>query len=509
KTGDSEIAATLKARTYPGEAADEKIGGVFQFNLTQNGETKPVSVEYYISLPRVAEGAEVEMIVLPAVTASQPPASGAAGGGYLTTPATTSLGLMLLFALVGGLILNIMPCVLPVISIKILSLVKQTEMSAGEIRRHGLVYSAGVLASFLALATLVVVLKSGGEAVGWGFQFQSPIFVSILAAIVFTFGLSLLGVYEITAPTVKTAHEDGESYSASFNNGVFATVLATPCTAPFLGASLGFAFTQPAAVTYLIFTTVGLGLALPFLILAFVPGWTRFLPKPGNWMVTFKVLMGFLLMATVVWLMDIIGKQTGIAGVTRMLGYLGLLGFASWVYGHWGNIMRGTRTRWIATIAAAWIALAGGFALVPTTLAAPSTMAAGEDVPEGEIAWEPFSEARVAELAEGGQTVFVDFTAAWCLTCKVNEKAVINTDPVKAVLDELNVATLKGDWTNKDPAITDFLRRHGRAGVPMYVVIPAGRPDDARVLPEVITKDIVINALRNAHNGAMASAEAM
>jgi thiol:disulfide interchange protein DsbD len=421
---------------------------------------------------------------------------------------------MLLFAFVGGVILNVMPCVLPVISIKVLSLIQHANMKPKEMRRHGWAYTGGIVASFLLLAAFVAVLKGGGEAVGWGFQFQSPLFVAGLASVVFAFGLSMLGVFEImgvsgdkiskaehtTRRMLKADLEkaDHDSLAGSFVNGVFATVLATPCTAPFLGAALGFAFTQPLPVIVLTFVCVGFGLAFPFLLLAFVPAWTRFLPRPGDWMNTFKALMGFLLMATVVWLLDVLGKQVGAQGLTQMLAYIGLLGLAAWVWGRFGNVMREAASRRRAAVVAAVLVVAGAGALLRFE---PVAVAGAVETDEHGITWKAFSEDEVRAVAAGGQPVFIDFTAAWCWTCKVNESAVINTDPVREVFKAHNVATFKGDWTNRDPAIGEYLRRHGRAGVPMYVVIPPGKPDAPVVLPEVITKDMVVEAIEKAAGG--------
>ncbi|MCZ7586324.1 MAG: protein-disulfide reductase DsbD family protein [Deltaproteobacteria bacterium] len=300
-----ELAARVKAHAFPGEAPEERIGGVFQFTLDKNGATREVIVSYGLPVPRVAEGAAVAKIELPPMAIAAPKAA--------ATAPPASLPLMLLFAFVGGIILNIMPCVLPVVSIKLLSLVKQSDLSPVLIRRHGLAYTAGILVSFLSLATGVAVLKAGGEAIGWGFQFQSPYFVAALAAIVFGFGLSLLGVFEFVTPASRTMATASQAagLGGSFSSGVFATVLATPCTAPFLGAAVGFAFSQPTPVTFAVFSSVALGLAFPFLLLAYLPAWTRFMPKPGDWMETFKALMGFLLIATTVWLMDVLGKQVG------------------------------------------------------------------------------------------------------------------------------------------------------------------------------------------------------
>ncbi|MCC6158609.1 MAG: thioredoxin family protein [Deltaproteobacteria bacterium] len=509
KPGEAKnaVAATIMAKTFPGEGADERIGGVFQFRLTDAAGSRDIALYHDMPLPRGTAAAPAPSAAPVAPIAPAAPAP------------LARVALMLAFALIGGVILNIMPCVLPVISIKIFSLVKHADYTRAEIRRHGLAYTGGIVLSFVVLATVVAALKSSGEAVGWGFQFQSPLFVALLAAFVFVFALSMLGVFEIVGPgravekaervaehatkkIVKaTLHAEadtsGEGVAGSFLSGIFATVLATPCTAPFLGAALGFAFTQPLPFIFATFVMVGLGLALPFLLLAFVPAWTRFLPRPGDWMNTFKAIMGFLLVATVVWLLDVLGQQVGPSGLTRVIGYLALLSVSVWIWGRWGNLMRTNSVRLRAAAIAAAIAVAGAFLLHFEPFAM-----AGSDAFDGDgIAWQKFSEEKVDQLVASGKPVFIDFTAAWCWTCKVNEKAVIETDEIRAALEKHGFAALKGDWTNKDPAITAYLKRHGRAGVPMYVVISPKSPDAPNVLPEVITKDMVLTALAAAAGG--------
>ncbi len=489
-TAQEELVVRVKGKSYPDDAPSEKIGGVFQLRMIGEGKAETIRFEYDMDLPRAKAGSPVTKTALP--VASTVDDSGAAAG----TPESPGLAWMIFLGFVGGVILNIMPCVLPVVSIKVMSLIKQADMDKKTIRSYGLAYTAGILVSFLVLAAVVALLKSGGEAVGWGFQFQSPVFVSVLAAVVFIFGLSMLGVFEITAPASRTlaGAGGGSGLGSSFANGVFATVLATPCTAPFLGAALGFAFTQPIIVTFAIFIFVGLGLAFPFLVLAFVPAWTRFMPKPGDWMVTFKALMGFLLLATVVWLLDVLGKQAGAPGLTRMLIYLTLCGLAAWLYGRFANIMRISRTRMIASATALVLVVGGGLFLLRFDAAATGEITHTE----GGIPWEKFSEDRVAQFNAKGRTVFIDFTAAWCWTCKVNEKAVVETDEVKSAIEKNNIAPLKGDWTNRDKAITDYLKKRGKAGVPLYVIVAPGKANDPVVMPEVITKEMLIKALEKA-----------
>ena len=412
-----------------------------------------------------------------------------------------SLWQMLLFALVGGILLNVMPCVLPVLSIKVLGLVHQAGEDGRRVWHHGLAYGAGVLASFWVLAALVIGLKASGELVGWGFQFQNPWYVVALTAFVFGFGLSMFGVFEITLPGMQVAARaggGGGGLYGSFMNGVFATLLATPCTAPFLGPALGYAFTQPSDTVALFLTTVGVGLAAPFVILARFPAWTKRLPRPGAWMETFKQAMGFLLMGTVVWLLDVVSKQIAPTAFTGVLVFLLVVAFASWIYGRVAHIGASGRRQVFASVAALAMIVGGARAALTLEPAITPTggLSASAD-PDG-IAWQRFSPDAVEALQAEGKTVFIDFTAAWCVTCKVNESTVIETDAVRQVMGELDVVALKADYTNKDATIATWLRRFDRVGVPLYVLLPGARPDAPIVLPEILTQDMLLDSLRKA-----------
>ena len=433
---------------------------------------------------------------------------------FKTTGGTSSdsnVFLYIVFALIGGLLLNVMPCVLPVIALKVFGLVRLAGDQPGRIRKLGLAFSGGVLASFLVLALLVIVLQAAGDQVGWGFQFQEPRFVIAMAAIVFAFGLSLFGVYEIMLPgsavdavgaLLSRPSEGKAGYGASFGEGVFATILATPCTAPFLGSALGFAFSQPWPVIFLIFTFVAIGMALPYLILTMQPRWIRFLPKPGDWMVTAKHVMGFLMMATMLWLLFILGSQLGMEAVVWTGAFLLTVGLACWLVGRFATLAASTvkrRTTWIAALA---VVVAGYFLFLESILDIDTAVAAASSKetsdPAGRITWEPFSLSALEADLQTGRTVFVDFTAEWCLTCKVNEKTVLNTDAVRSKFRELDVLTVKADWTNRNPDITKLLAKFGRSGVPLYVIFPPGRPDSPVVLPELVTTGIVLEALKKA-----------
>jgi thiol:disulfide interchange protein DsbD len=442
-------------------------------------------------------------VALPVAAATATPSAdssglvaAALGTESAAAPASGNLFYYLLLALVGGVILNVMPCVLPVLSLKVMSFVHHAGEDRGVQFRLGLMFTAGVLASFLALALVVIALQSAGELIGWGFQFQNPGFVVIMSAIVFAFGLSLFGVYEIILPVQIGGGGSHGRYGESFLNGILATALATPCTAPLLGSALGFAFSQPAAVILAIFLTTGLGLSLPYLLLSLNPGWLRFVPRPGAWMDRFKQAMGFLLMATLIWLLWVLGQQVGLDALASVMAFLLLVGFALWLYGSMLTLSSSTARRttvWIIVLAL----IAGGWwQFVGDRVSSEAVAENAQVASHGD--WIPFSEETLAAEVSGGNTVFIDFTAAWCMTCKVNEKTVINTDEVQEVFAELGVVKLLGDWTNRDETITRMLRRHGRSGVPFYAVFPAGKLDDPIVLPEVITRSLVIEALREA-----------
>ena len=462
-------------------------GGVLE--VSEDG-SDPRFLEVSVPLEIAAAGANTaaDASGLVAAALGAEPVAAAASGG--------NLFYYLLLALIGGVILNVMPCVLPVLSLKVMSFVHHAGEDRGVQFRLGLMFTAGVLASFLALALVVIALQSAGELIGWGFQFQNPAFVVVMSAIVFAFGLSLFGVYEIILPVQFGGGGSHGRYGESFLNGILATALATPCTAPLLGSALGFAFSQPAGVILAIFLTTGLGLSLPYLLLSLNPGWLRFIPKPGPWMDRFKQAMGFLLMATLVWLLWVLGQQVGLDALASVMAFLLVLGFALWLYGSMLTLSSSTARRttvWIlvlAIVAGGWWQFVGD--RVSAEAVAENAQVASHDD------WIPFSEETLAAEVGAGNTVFIDFTAAWCMTCKVNEKTVINTDEVQAVFDELGVVKLLGDWTNRDEAITRMLRRHGRSGVPFYAVFPAGQLDDPIVLPEVITRSLVIDALREA-----------
>jgi thiol:disulfide interchange protein len=394
-------------------------------------------------------------------------------------------------AFIGGLLLNLMPCVFPVLSIKVLSLVGHAEAPTGARMRNAGAYSVGVLVAFWTLAGLLIALRAGGEQLGWGFQLQSPPVIAGLASLFFLIALNLFGVFEVGMSLTRVSGKSGEGAGASFSSGLLATIVATPCTAPFMGSALGFALTQPAPAALAIFTSLGAGMALPFVALAASPRLLRFLPRPGAWMETMKQALGFLLAATVVWLAWVLGQQTGSDGVAMLLAALVVQAVGAWVLGKWAVVTRSAAVRAAAGVVAAVLIVGGAAAAVKLAGAGgrPAPQAAATD------SWEPYSEARVNELRAAGRPVFVDFGAAWCLTCQVNERVALAATPVLARFREKNVATLKADWTSRDPAITVALTKLGRSGVPTYALYSKDASAPPRLLPEVLTPTLVIDAL--------------
>ncbi|HET7712680.1 MAG TPA: protein-disulfide reductase DsbD domain-containing protein [Thermoanaerobaculia bacterium] len=393
---------------------------------------------------------------------------------------------LILFSALGGLLLNIMPCVLPVISLKILSFVHQAGQDERRTRLMGMMFAAGVIASFWMLVAAVIAVRSTAEQIGWGFQFQSPLFVVIMSAVVLLFALNLFGVFEIAGPALAGDVTATPGLRGAFLQGVLATILATPCTAPFLGTAIGFAMTQSPLVLFIAFTAAGAGLALPYVLLSWNTGWLRRLPKPGAWMERFKQSMGFLLVATVIWLLSVLGSQLGPEGVVWTLAFLTVVAFAAWVYGQKPTLA--------GRIAAA-VLIAGGYLWAleyelrwrqPVAAEATGTV------------WHPFSLADLRTRVERGETVFVDFTADWCWSCKVNERTVLSAPAVEKRMRELRVTTVKADWTRRNPEITRLLAKFGRAGVPFYVVFPANRLTSPIALSEVITPASVTDALERA-----------
>ena len=385
-------------------------------------------------------------------------------------------------AFFGGIILNLMPCVFPVLFLKGLSLVQSSGEDRSRIRRHGLVYTLGILASFWAIVAALLALRAGGSEAGWGFQLQSPTFLAILASGIFLFALSLAGLFDIglSLTSVGGGLAQKQGYTGSFFTGVLATVVATPCTAPFMGAAIGFALAQSAWITFAVFTALALGLAAPYLLLSFQPAWTRLLPRPGAWMEVFKQITAIIFFATVIWLTYVYGNLFGSAGqgvyrVALLLGCFLLLTIAGWVLGKWP-------ARWSSSIAAIII----GILALAVPIYQPK---------QTSLSWQPYTEQALKQARADGKPVFIDFTAAWCLSCQVNERLVLRSSDVQKEFAKNKVTLIKADWTKYDLEITRQLASVGRSGVPTYVIYPAGK-GQADVLPELLTKDIVLTALK-------------
>lgn len=406
----------------------------------------------------------------------------AAAGLAVRPPATPApgLGLALLFALLGGLILNLMPCVFPVLSLKAVALLEARDESAARKRRHALAYTTGVLLAFMGLAGALLFLRESGQAIGWGFQLQQPLFVAVLAYLFFAMGLSLSGVVQFGTRLMGLgqALTHGDSLRGSFFTGVLAVIVASPCTAPFMGVAMGYAFIQSPGTALAVFAALGFGLALPFLLLGFVPVMARALPRPGAWMETFKQAMAFPLYLTVVWLLWVLGGLVGRDGMTLALAGLTLVGLALWLWPRGGRIALLTR---VTALLAAVLLLAH-----PALQHQPPVSRAHQSE------WEPWSPARVAELRAQQRTVLVNFTADWCVTCLVNERGALRASSVQKALDDRQVALLKADWTRADPAITGALAQFGRSGVPLYLVYREG--GEPQVLPQLLTPEIIISA---------------
>ncbi|MFZ4483335.1 MAG: protein-disulfide reductase DsbD family protein [Chthoniobacterales bacterium] len=420
-----------------------------------------------------------------------------------TKPATSTrpsgLWTYLFFGFLGGLILNLMPCVLPVISLKIFGFMRQAGDSRSNVLKHGLAFIAGIFVWFLGLAAVIIALKAGGSEVTWAFQFQNPWFNFAIGAIVFVFALNLFGVFEIVLPgraATGLAEAAGQSgLAGSFAQGILATLLATPCTAPFLGTALGFAFSQTPTVIVAMFASIAAGMGSPYLLLCAQPGWMKLLPQPGAWMERLKQFMGFPLAATLLWLLFIIGQQRGTEAVIWAAATYLCLGLAAWIYGAFLGPLSSPRTRWLATLGIALALLLGlgyfaGNLFARAAAAGPPLSGAKES---GGIPWVPFSQAELDRLLAEGRPVFLDFTADWCLTCKFNERTAINTPAVHAALEKMGIVAMKADWTNSNPEITRKLGQFDRVGVPFYLFYASGAEKPV-ILPELLTEPIVLRA---------------
>ncbi len=418
-----------------------------------------------------------------------------AGVAAASTSGISSFWIAILFAFAGGIILNLMPCVLPVLSLKIMGFVQQSQESRKKSLAHGLIFTSGVLVSFWILAGALLALQAGGASLGWGFQLQSPGFLIILSGFLFLFGLNMLGVFEIgTSMTgVGSGAAAKSGWFGSFLNGVTATIVATPCTAPFMGSALGYSLAQPPIIALMIFTALGLGMATPYIILSGFPRLLKFLPKPGAWMETLKQVMGFLLIATVIWLAWVLSIQAGSTAVVALLATLFMLGLGAWIMGKWGTLAVSKLKRTTAyTVFVVLLGIGIGFGLVGISFSSPTSAQALEH--EGSLQWQPYSAETVAQLRQSGKPVLIDFTAAWCLSCQVNERVAFGSQEVRDKIDRLGITTVKADWTSRDENITKALAEYGRNSVPFYVIYGKNSADPI-ILPEILTPAIVLDAL--------------
>ena len=399
-----------------------------------------------------------------------------------------ALARVALLAFLGGLLLNLMPCVFPVLFLKGLALVNSGNEERHSLRAHGLVYAAGILVSFWALVALLLGLRAAGATLGWGFQFQSPVFLSLMAGLLFFLGLSLAGQFDIglTLTSAGGSLAAKQGYTGSFFTGVLAVVVATPCTAPFMGAAIGYALSQSALVTFAVFTALALGLAAPYVALTLQPAWTRLLPKPGAWMEVLRQAISIPIFITVIWLAWVLAVAYGAGVLAALLTSFLLLAIAGWFLGRW------PAKRW-ATVVAILILLC---VIAIAVFASREMVTASETLspPETQGAWQPWSAEAVSRYQSQGRPVLVDFTASWCLTCQVNERVALSRPEVMQAFHSANVVLLRADWTQRDEAITQALTALGRSGVPAYALYIPGETSP-RLLPEVLTPGIVTHAL--------------
>lgn len=406
----------------------------------------------------------------------------------------------LLFAFLGGIVLNLMPCVFPILSIKALSLVKIADKHPTLARLHGLSYTAGIIVSFLLIAGTLIALKSAGASIGWGFQLQSPLVVALLAYLLFIIGLNFMGFFEIgnIFGNVGQKLTQGKGLSTSFFTGTLATLVATPCTAPFMAAAIGFAFTQPALVNLSVFAALGFGLALPYLALSFLPILQHTLPKPGAWMSVFRQALAFPMFAASIWLIWVLGQQTDQLGVfTTLMGMVGI-SFVIWLL----HITREKKSAHPVILFILALILFAAFLpfISQSESSSPNSRLTQDTSPAENSFGEPYSAEKLENLLEGDSPVFVEMTAAWCITCKVNHAVALDTPDTRALFSEYNIRYLIGDWTNSDPEITKYLKDHGRAGVPIYVYYgprdtQTKKRPEGTLLPQILTPGIVKHAI--------------
>jgi thiol:disulfide interchange protein len=468
----------------PQPVTSRRDGAVIGLKQNDNLQTTPRALNGVVLL---ADGTPY-LVRAEQGTIPPPPISASMGAGLLRYVG---------FALAGGILLNLMPCVFPVLFIKALALVQSSTAERKAMRMQGLAYTLGILVSFWIVVAILLALRAGGRQLGWGFQFQSPVFVAMIALLLFFLGLSLAGMFEIglsvTSAGSSLANKHG--LAGSFFTGVLAMVVATPCAAPFLGAAIGFALVQPSLVAFVVFTALGVGLALPYLVLAFQPAWTRLLPRPGAWMELLKQATAVPIFGTVIWLVWIFAQLAGATALIGLLSAFLLLGIAGWVLGRWPARLPATAT---AVVILALAVMAPVYTVRTFASETSSTATAGRASVRADHTrtWQPFTPDVVAQYQAQGKPVFVDFTADWCLSCQVNERVVLERPEVRNKLEDGRIALVRADWTRHDEDIARALATLGRSSVPTYALYPGIPGAPARLLPEVLTPNTVLDALK-------------
>lgn len=471
----------------------------------------PGSAQIELTLPVAADAAQVKSLHPEVFAAGDPSGQGQNPDVSvfdqdfnLEKNATGLLGFLkyLAFAFIGGLILNLMPCVLPVVSMKIMSFVKEAGAEKSRVIKHGMVYAMGTVSTCLVLALAVIGAQLAGYSVGWGFQFQQPLFLLGMATLVTIMSLGLFGVFMVNVNSGEKLQELSfrGGYTGSFFSGVVATILSTPCTAPFLGTAIGFAFAQPWWGIMLIFASIGAGLAFPYVLLSLNPAWQKYIPKPGAWMEHFKQGMGFLFLFSSVWLLYVLGQQVGADGLIGALIFIIATSFGAWLIGTFADFNAGPRRKFFVWVLAAVVSLSSLWYFAWDTVVNPTasqiqTQGATSTTASNGIVWQTFGKAEVDQHLKNGKVVFLDFTAEWCQTCKLNEKTVLSSQTIGDKFKAADVQALKGDWTLNDPVITEVLRKFNRSGVPLYVVMSPHRPGSPIVLPELLTEKMVLDAI--------------
>lgn len=461
--------------TLSGQAEDSaptdpgRLRGVLSF-ASEEGGIRALDVD--VPMPRAPRASEIRPLPLPGATRRAP------------TPSPSVL-LVVALAFLGGLILNLMPCVLPVLAIKVIGIVELAGSDRRTLRRSAAAYSSGVLGAMVALATSVIALQAAGHAVGWGFQLQEPRFVAGVAGLLVVFALNLLGAFEVgfTGGKLADVGQSATGIQRSFLEGLLAVVLATPCSAPFLGAAVGVAFAKSPGWILAIFLSIGAGLAAPYVLLSMVPAWRKFVPRPGPWMLELRAVLGFVLLGSVVWLLWVVSRTAGADVAFRLLAFLWLVALLAWAYGLCQRVHPPGRRFAVGAGIAVLIGLGSNLIAIET------------DRERFPLHAMPFSEQQVREQVAKGRTVFVYFTADWCITCKTNERWVLEDPKVADAVERSNVAVFRADWTRRDEDVSRALSAHGRAGVPAYVVHRPDAPDRPVVLPEILTVSQLVSAL--------------